>query len=138
LTTTAVIPKNAASLSLKEYGRGDEVTKTIPTATPIIPATKDTNGRSLLIVITILLESVLITAHKIRHRADSGDIIQAIVTNARATRILWHVGRPSGNSSKHVDGKLKHCVMPLADAHVRHRPIVDFTASIFVDPLKCI
>ncbi len=112
------------------------MTKTIPTTTPITPATKDRIGRILLIIITIRFKSVRITANAKRHRADNADIILAIIINARDTIILLHKVKKKGISWKHVDGKFTHNVMPLFESHLCHRPTIDVPKTIVLVPLK--
>ncbi len=118
------------------YSNGELVTKATPTATPISPAIKLTIRRILLMIIRTWSESLRITPHTKRHRADNADIIQAIVTNARETIILLHEGRIAGVASEHVDTKLSQKVIPPIGAHPYHKPMVDFLSPISLDPLK--
>jgi hypothetical protein len=103
LIIIAIIPMIADAA--KSYLSEESVTKAIPAATPISPAIKLTSRSILLRIIGVRSESVRFTRYTKRNAADNGDIIQAMVTNARETSILLHAVRNSGVSLEHVNWK---------------------------------
>ena len=120
LRITAIMPRIAA---MPNEPGPPVLTALMPTATPMIPATSVTSGRTLATRTKILLELLVTNAHARKHKALNADKIQAIVTNARAAS---YFPQRELVSPVHVV-LLQMFEPPLIDWQLFQRPFVPFT-----------